>query len=84
MAQKSGIPQPNSRSLATRTDVPPRGTWIVKATEEEAEGKQYHLHGNAVVEGTEVEVRADDIQFNEDTGDLKAEGHVYYRNFPRN
>lgn len=28
--------------------------------------------------------RADEIEYNEDTGDVRAEGHVYFRNFSKN
>ena len=40
-------------------------------------------HPAEIESATEL-FRADEIQFDEDTGDLRAEGHVYFRSFTRN
>ena len=41
------------------------------------------LHGHAEVEGATMVFQADDIEYNEDTGDLRATGHVFYQNFDK-
>jgi LPS-assembly protein len=51
---------------------------------EDVEGKVYRLHGKAEIEGATMLLRADDIEYDENTGDLRASGSVYYHNFERN
>lgn len=75
--------QPDRRILSSRPDAPPKGDWIVSATEEESEGHVYKLHGKAEVEGAAMLMRADEIEFNKDTGDLHASGRVYFHQFER-
>jgi LPS-assembly protein len=48
---------------------------------QEKNGPLYSLHGHAQVEGTKLLVRADEIEYNEETGDVRAHGNVYYHNF---
>jgi LPS-assembly protein len=38
----------------------------------------------AEIESSTMLFRADEIEYNEDTGDLRAEGNVYYKNFVKN
>ncbi len=52
---------------------------------QETHGHIRIIHGHpAEIEGATELFRADEIEFNEDTGDLRAEGHVYFRSFTRN
>ena len=49
------------------------------------DGSVYTLHGNpAEVESSTMVFRADDIVFNQETGDLKADGHVFFHDFLKN
>jgi len=75
--------QPDRRILTARPDAPPKGDWNVSATVEESEGRLYKLHGKAEVEGATMLMRADEMDFNKDTGDLHASGHVYFHQFER-
>ena len=76
--------QPDLRFNPPRTNAPARGEWRMTADQQNGEGKLYHLHGNAQIEGATILFSADDIDYDEDTGDLHATGHVYYHNFPAN
>jgi LPS-assembly protein len=75
--------QPNQHILMPRPDAPPKGDWNISATTQESEGRLYKLHGKAEVEGAVMLMRADEIEFNKDTGDLHADGHVYFHQFER-
>ncbi|PWU02181.1 MAG: hypothetical protein C5B51_21400 [Terriglobia bacterium] len=83
MAQTS-IVQPDQRIIPVRPDAPPRGEYNITAVAQEKEGNIYKLHGKAEVEGTAMLMRADEIEYDGDTGDLKATGSVYFHNFARN
>lgn len=84
LAQTPSALLPNLRINPPRSNVPPPGEWRTTALVEESEGKVYRLHGKAQVEGAEVLFAADDIEFNEDTGDLRATGNVYFHDFGKN
>lgn len=59
----------------------PQGQWDVQAVEQESLGKLRKLRGNAWVENSRMLVRADELDWDEDTGDIHASGHVYLHNF---
>jgi len=75
--------QPDRRILASRPEAPPTGEWNVSAIAQEFDGQVRKLHGKAVVEGAAMLLRADEVEFNKDTGDLHATGHVYFHQFER-
>lgn len=75
---------PNLRLNPPRANVPAPGEWRITAEKQESEGKVYHLHGNAEVEGNTMLFRADDMDYNEETGDLHASGNVYFHSFQKN
>jgi LPS-assembly protein len=62
----------------------PKNQWDVQAENQESVGKLHKLHGNAWVESSHILLRGDDIDWDEETGDLHASGHVYLRNFQQN
>jgi LPS-assembly protein len=76
--------QPDQRILPTRPNAPPRGTYDIDATTQESDGSLRHLHGKARIEGATMLLQADDIDYNEDTGDLRAVGNVYFHSFEKN
>ena len=59
----------------------PANQWDVQAVEQESEGPLRKLRGNAWVENTRMLVRAERLDWNEETGDIKAEGDVYFHDF---
>ena len=64
------------------------GEWNVRADQQESDGrvrKLRNLHGQPVeIEDSVMLFRADAIDFDENTGDVQASGHVYFRNFEKN
>lgn len=51
------------------------------ACTQEKDGPWYRLRGMARVETTDMLLRADEIDYNEDTGEADARGHVQFENF---
>jgi len=51
----------------------------------DSDGTVHKWHGHPVeMEDSRMLFRADDIEYDESTGDVHATGHVYFRNFDRN
>ena len=55
---------------------------------QDIEGHVYKLRGSpgapAEIENSQMLFRADEIDFDQDTGDVRASGHVFFHNFERN
>jgi LPS-assembly protein len=63
----------------------PLGEWNVVAESQELEGSVYRLHGHpAELEDSRVLFRADEIEWNQETGDVHASGSVFFWNFDKN
>jgi len=82
------IPKPGSpedKVKLARPEAPPTGYWDVYALEKiEAEDRVYKLRGRARLENGVMLFQADEIDWNENTGDVEARGNVYFQNFDRN
>ena len=61
----------------------PKNQWDVEAIEQESNGKLRTLRGNAWVENYRMLFQADFIEWNEDTGDVRASGNVHFQDFER-
>ncbi|MGD0496873.1 MAG: LPS assembly protein LptD [Bryobacteraceae bacterium] len=55
--------------------------WLAEATNQESDGKLRKLRGNAWVEDSQELFQADQMDWNEETGDVSANGHVYFHDF---
>ena len=72
--------------------IPPKslaiGEWNGQAYTQDMAGHVYKLRGSpgvpAEIENSQMLFRADEIDFNQDTGDVRASGHVFFHNFERN
>jgi LPS-assembly protein len=64
-----------------RTDAPPPDQVFVKAVTQEAEGSIYRLRGAAVVETTEMILRADEIDYDSGKGYAEARGNVRFDHY---
>ena len=78
------VAQPNKRIYKPRANAPAVGWWDIRAGEQTTEGKVRHLRGHAEMENINMLFRADEIDFNEETGDVEARGNVYFEQFERN
>lgn len=61
---------PNTSSPLRQEDV------TITALQQEKQGTLYQLHGNAEIHYGTYILRADEVSYNSETGDSKAEGHV--------
>jgi LPS-assembly protein len=52
-------------------------------TRQEAEGSVYHLRGSAYIETTELRLSADELDYDEETGEAEARGQVHFLDFER-
>jgi LPS-assembly protein len=61
------------------------GEWQASFLTQDIHGSEYHFTGKpAEIQDGRLLIRADDITYDKETGDVRASGHVYYRNFERN
>jgi len=77
------VTQPDLRVQLPRPDAPPLGTWHVNADNMKSDGPIYHLRGHAEIEGAEVSLAADEIDYDDDTGDVNARGNVVFHQYVR-
>ncbi|HXM41664.1 MAG TPA: LPS assembly protein LptD [Bryobacteraceae bacterium] len=78
------VAQPNKRIYKARPNAPAIGEWVTYAATQTTDGKMRHLRGHAEMENVNMLFRADEIDFNEDTGDVQARGNLYFEQFERN
>lgn len=55
---------------------------VIEAAQQEKVGNVYHLRGNVVITAHNYVIRADEITYNSDTGDLEASGHLVFDGGP--
>ncbi|HWQ54611.1 MAG TPA: LPS assembly protein LptD [Bryobacteraceae bacterium] len=65
-------------------NLPPADEWEIHAVTQEMKGPWRHLRGKAEILGSDMLFRADEIDYNEQTGGVEARGNVYFRHFERN
>lgn len=82
--QELSVAQPNQRIYRPRPNAPPPHEWNVFAQSQETVGKVWHLRGHVEMESISILFRADEIDYNDETGDVQARGHVYFEQFERN
>ena len=62
----------------------PQNEWIPQSDYQSSDGKHDHLWGHAAIESNALLIKADDIEYDEETGALTARGNVYFHQFDRN
>ncbi len=72
---------PNQRLRVQRPDAPGANDILAIADKQETEGSVSHMRGHAHLETTDRKLLADEIDYDEDTGEAEARGHVYFENF---
>jgi len=78
------LPTPDFRTRPPRPEKPNLGDYNITADVETKDGDEYHFRGQAVIEGSLMILKADEIDYNQETGDAEARGHVYFQHFERN
>ena len=80
-------PAGNPISAAPKLPPPaslPHGDWFFQADHQSSEGSVKKLQGHAEAESAAYLVRADEIEYDDDTREVVAHGHVYFHSFERN
>jgi len=75
--------QPFLKKLQPRPNAPPRNVVDVRAVYQVAEGPWLHLRGSAEIETTEMLLKADEVDYNQETGEAEARGNVHFQHFER-
>ena len=75
---------PDKLDRAKRTSAPPLDQTFISAHDQSSENGVYHLRGNVILAQTDATLKADEIDYNEETGDAEARGHVFYDNYSQN
>lgn len=72
---------PNFSVKIPRPDAPPPYDWNISSDTQSSEGKISHLRGHAVIEGTDMMLTADEIDYDEDVHYLEARGNVVFHQY---
>ncbi len=75
---------PDFPARVLRPGAPARGDYKISAVTQEVTNGVYHLRGHAVLEMPDMILKADEMDYNEDTGEADARGHVFFQHFVRN
>jgi LPS-assembly protein len=67
-----------------RPGAPPPGEAFIEAISKQVQGGVYNLRGKARIETREALITADEIDYDEESGDAQARGNVYFRHFLEN
>jgi LPS-assembly protein len=78
---KPQVVEPNQTLNVLRRGAPDPDITVVTAVNQQVEGKKRRLRGAARVETVELLLTADEIDYDEQTGDSEARGNVYFKNF---
>ncbi|MEQ1885093.1 MAG: LPS assembly protein LptD [Bryobacteraceae bacterium] len=76
-------PNLNQPVRAPRAGAPDAEHVFIEAITQEVDGSLRHLRGNVRIETTEMQLKADEVDYNADTGDVEARGHVHFEHFQR-
>ena len=72
---------PNQRLKTQRPNAPGPDEYLVIADTQETDRSLRHLRGHVHLETTDKKLEADEIDYDEETGDVEARGNVLYENF---
>lgn len=74
----SPSPNPNVKLRQPRPNAPPANEVRITAVTQEISGEWRYLRGNVEIDTVDINLRADELDYNTDTGDVEARGHVRY------
>ncbi len=73
-------PNANLKVRTPRPDVPDSESVYIESITQEVDGSWRYMRGAVRIETTDMQIRADEVDYNEDTGD-EARGHVHFEHF---
>lgn len=77
------VEHPDFAVKVPRPNAPPKGDYDINGEFQESQGGVTKLRKNVVIELSNATFKADEAEYDENTGIFKARGHVYYRNYER-
>jgi LPS-assembly protein len=77
-------PNPNQKVKVLRPNAPAPNEILVVAVVQEVDGPMRRLRGASQIETTELLLKADEVDYNEETGDAEARGNVKFIHFANN
>ncbi len=77
-------PNPNLPVKPARPGAPDEAHVIIRSVTQEADGPIRHLRGMVHIETSDMLLTSDELDYNSDTGDVQARGHVHFEQFARN
>ncbi|HBY64059.1 MAG TPA: hypothetical protein DEH78_29910 [Solibacterales bacterium] len=80
-APTPAAPEPRAFARRSGPDAPTEGEVLAKGVIQETKGQWRYLRGAAAIETTELLLEADEIDYNEVTGEAEARGNVRYRSY---
>ena len=63
--------------------MPDQGTYLMDAVVNEVVGHVRHMRGAVRIESTDELLKADEVDYDEETGNAEARGHVHFEQFAR-
>jgi LPS-assembly protein len=82
-AQPTPSPNVNQKIRIPHENAPAPGDYNVDADHETVDGPWRHLRGSVRVETSDMLLQTDELDWNTETGDVEARGHVHYVNYNR-
>jgi LPS-assembly protein len=76
-------PNVNQPVVPSRPDAPDAEHVFIESVSQEVDGAVRHLRGMVRIETSDMRLRADELDYNSDTGDVEARGHVHLDQFLR-
>jgi len=76
-------PNVNVPVRTPRPNAPDAQHVFIESVTQESDGPLRHLRGMVRVETSDMQLKADELDYNSDTGDVQARGHVHFEHFVR-
>jgi len=73
----------DQRVQSVRPNAPDAEHVRIESVTQEADGAMRHLRGSVRIETTDMQLKADELDYNSDTGDVEARGHVHFEHYVR-
>lgn len=72
---------PNQRVHFQRPDAPAADVVKIDAETQDNEGSMHHYRGHVVIDTIDRKLEADEVDYDQDTGEVEARGHVRFENY---
>lgn len=81
--QAQPSPDMNQKIRTPRPNAPDANSVYIEAVNKELVGHVYHLRSAVHVETTDMLLKADELDWDQDSGEVEARGHVHFEHFAR-